>query len=394
MRKGKVRGVVDPAPAPGENPTRAMPVRRTPFRLAVLPLLLAGCTFVKAAWNNAPTLESPGDFDCRVVQAAPGAAPLPAAPVEVAPILPPALAASYASFDDLLLRSDTRAFLVLRDDHIVYERYFGHFARDSLFPSFSLSKSFAALLVGCALEDGLIPSLQARLTDFVPELAKRPGYAEVQLDHLLRMVSGIEFEEESYDSATLYYCADLHGPTLSFPVTAAPGTVYRYGSINVQLLWEVLHRQLAPRTVAAYFEQRIWRPLGAEHAAAWSIDSEANGVEKLFTGLGATARDFARLGLLFLHEGRWNGARIVSPDWVHASLSPDPVAGLVKTTDGTVVRGRYQWFLTADRQCWFAKGYRGQYVWVDPAARAVVVRFGDGYGDLDWPALLRSVSRG
>ncbi|MBM4063513.1 MAG: serine hydrolase, partial [Planctomycetes bacterium] len=202
------------------------------------------------------------------------------------------------------------------------------------------------------------------------------------------------FEEESYDSATLYYCRELHAPTLSFAVAHPPGTTYRYGSINVQLLWEVLHRQLGGRTVAQYFEERVWRRLGAERAATWSLDSEQSGIEKLFAGLNATTRDLARLGLLFLHRGRWNGTQVVSPEWVARSIEPDPVAGVQTTVDGLVRRGRYQWFLTCDGSCFFAKGYRGQYLWVDPAARTVVVRIGEGHGSLDWPALFRAVADG
>ena len=136
-----------------------------------------------------------------------------------------------------------------------------------------------------------------------------------------------------------------------------------------------------------YFERQIWQPLGAERPASWSLDSQVSGIEKFFGGFNATARDHARLGLLFLHGGTLNGQVILPQEWVERALSPDPIAGLVHTTDGWVRRGQYQWFLTRDGRGYFAKGYHGQYVFVVPERHWVFVRFGEGYGDIDWPAL-------
>ena len=131
----------------------------------------------------------------------------------------------------------------------------------------------------------------------------------------------------------------------------------------------------------------MWGPLGAEHPAAWALDSADSGVEKFFGGFSATARDQARLGLLFLHGGTLNGHRVVSPSWADASVAPDPVAGVVQTADGLVRRGKYQWFLTLDGRAYFAKGYHGQYVFVVPSKNMVFARFGEGYGEVDWMSL-------
>jgi CubicO group peptidase (beta-lactamase class C family) len=155
----------------------------------------------------------------------------------------------------------------------------------------------------------------------------------------------------------------------------------------MQLLWDMMNRRLGGKSVTQYFEERVWEGLGAESAAAWSLDSASSGIEKLFGGFSATTRDHARIGLLFLHGGVMNGREVVSPEWIRESLTPDPIAGVVRTTDGSVRRGKYQWFLTLDGRSYFAKGYRGQYVFVIPDKRAVFVRFGDEYGDVDWPAL-------
>ena len=107
----------------------------------------------------------------------------------------------------------------------------------------------------------------------------------------------------------------------------------------------------------------------------------------MFAGFNATARDHAKLGLLFLHGGSLFGREVVPRAWVDASLEVDPVAGIVETSDGRVRRARYQWFLTRNRRAFFAKGYNGQYVFVVPDKRMVFVRFGEGYGDVEWVKL-------
>jgi CubicO group peptidase (beta-lactamase class C family) len=173
----------------------------------------------------------------------------------------------------------------------------------------------------------------------------------------------------------------------AYDVKWRPGQHYLYGSVNIQLLWDVIHRRLGKETVSHYFEEQVWGPLGAERPAYWSLDSQASGIEKFFGGFNATARDHARLGLLFLHGGTLDGRAILPEAWVNRALSPDSVAGLIHTTDGWVRRGKYQWFVTRDGRGYFAKGYNGQYVFVVPDKHSVFVRFGEGYGDVDWTSL-------
>ena len=295
--------------------------------------------------------------------------------------------AAAGSLEALLEGHETRAFLVIHQDQVVYERYFHGVSVSTQLPGFSMSKTYAAALVGRALSQGLLESLDQPITEYIPELASRPAYRTVTLDHLLRMTSGIDFNEESLAGARFYYTTDLRGRMYAYDVKWRPGSHYLYGSVNIQLLWDALHRRLGSETVAHYFERQLWQPLGAEQTASWSLDSESSGIEKFAGGFNATARDHARLGLLFLHGGSLNGQEILPRAWVEQALTPDPIAGWVHTTDGWVRRGMYQWFLTRDGRGYFAKGYNGQYVFVVPARHAVFVRFGEGYAGVDWPAL-------
>jgi CubicO group peptidase (beta-lactamase class C family) len=354
---------------------------------ALLGLSCSSCIYARILYYNTPTLDAPSIFDSRPVPASSAPSPLPRGAQATRFHLTTGERAKYASFDHLLAVNGTRAFVAIHDDAIVYERYFGDVTATTRLPSFSMSKTFAAVLVGCAVDDGLIGAVEQSVADYVPELRARDHYADVTIDQLLRMTSGIDFDEESTAGAALYYSTDLRHRIYGYDVKWPPGQHYLYGSVSTQILWDVLDRRLGDETVTQYFAERLWSPLGAEQPAAWSLDSASSGVEKLFGGFSATARDHARLGLLFLHGGALNGQVIVPASWVARSLEPDPVAGLVHTADGYVRRGHYQWFLTRDGRSYFAKGYNGQYVFVVPDRRAVFVRFGEGYGDVDWTAL-------
>lgn len=358
---------------------------RVLFAVAVVALGVGngGCLMARVLYYNSPDLDFHDDFVRRGVAPAPEARPLPVAE-------PPAR--FDPSLDTRLESSGTRAFLVVKDDRIIYERYFGHTTADSELPSFSISKTVAALLVGCAIDDGLLDSTDESIVALLPELRARPRYGAVTIDELLRMTSGIDFEEESIDGALFYYAPDLRRRVFEYDVKWTPGTHYAYGSLSTQLLWEALHRRLGGRSVSSYFQERVWQRLGAESSATWAIDSDEDGAEKLGAGFAATARDHARLGLVYLHGGALDGREVVSRRWVRSSLVTDDVAGVVHTSDGEVRRARYQWFETLDERAYFAKGYDGQYVFVIPEKNMVFVRFGDGYGGIDWPRLFRRLA--
>jgi CubicO group peptidase (beta-lactamase class C family) len=352
-----------------------------------------GCLWGRIVYYNTPHLDAPGYFAKRVVEASPSPRPLQPSPHEARPRLTSWERSRYHTFDAFLEGEGTRAFIAIRDGKVLYERYFGGMTAETELPCFSMSKTFAATLVGRAVKDGLLPSLAPSVVEYIPELAGRPGYRDVTLEHLLRMTSGIDFVEESIAGAQLYYTTNLRDFMYAYDVTHRPGERYVYGSVNTQLLWDVLQRRLGSETISHYFERTIWAPLGAEYPASWSLDSSESGIEKFFGGFNARARDFAKLGLLFLDGGTVAGNEVLPRRWVEESIQPDAVAGWVRTTDGRVHRGKYQWFLTAGGQ-YFAKGYNGQYVFVAPAERMVFVRFGKGYGNVQyWPTLFARLAR-
>jgi CubicO group peptidase (beta-lactamase class C family) len=297
--------------------------------------------------------------------------------------------------DEFLRETETNAFLVVHEDRLVRERYFGGSTRASLQTSFSAAKSFVSTLVGIAIDEGLIGSVDDRLTEYLPELAARdPRFRKITLRHLLTMSSGIRYREGGFpslgDDTYTYYGVDLRDVALNrVRIEGPPGIAWEYNNYHPLLLGLVLERT-AGTPVSDFMATRLWQPLGAEADATWNLDSERSGFEKMESGLNARAVDYARFGLLFLHNGEWNGRRIVSEDWVRAATR----AGT--STDPARYYGyRYFWWLDVDRPGrFYALGKYGQYIYVAPDADVVVVRFGRdwGVGNLTWLATFRDLA--
>jgi CubicO group peptidase (beta-lactamase class C family) len=332
-------------------------------------------------------------FPARTIPAGDEASPLPAG-VEIDPPAPPSGAEDDRAFDEFLRATGTLGFVVLDDDQLVYERYFGGADRQTRQTSFSVAKSFVSALIGIAIDEGLIGSVTDPVTEYLPELSERdPRFERITLRDLLTMSSGIRYEEQSLplpwgDDVDTYYGTDLRDLGLSATqIVRPPGQEWLYNNYNPLLLGLVLERATGT-SVSDYMATKLWQPLGAEADATWNLDSEGSGFEKLESGLNATPVDYARFGELFLHAGEWNGQRIVSQDWVREATAADV------TTDPA---GHYQYFWWIDTQRpdrFYALGNFGQYIYVAPDAGAVIVRTGRDWGveNDTWLSVFREVA--
>ena len=228
----------------------------------------------------------------------------------------------------------TQALIVIKDDQIVYEKYYNGYQRDSIVTSFSSAKSFNSAMIGKAIDEGLIGSVNDPVIRYLPELKGR-GLDEMTLRDLLMMSSGIQYTEDENlfpllgapfsDDAKTYYYPDLRRLVLRDVKHGAEpvGKYMHYNNYHPILEGMILER-VTGMPVAKYLEKTIWQPLGMEYPASWSLDSEATAFEKMESGINARAIDFARFGLLFLHNGRWNGQQVISKQWVKESTAPDP----------------------------------------------------------------------
>jgi CubicO group peptidase (beta-lactamase class C family) len=252
-----------------------------------------------------------------------------------------------------------------------------------------MAKSVTSILIGSAIDEGLIKSVDEPITNYIPELAKN-GFNKVTIKHLLQMTSGIKFNE-SYvnpfgDAASFYYGLNLRKEIGKMKLKTEPGKQFDYVSGNTQLLGLVLERSLKDKTITQFLQEKIWTPLGMEYDASWSIDRKKNGLEKTFCCLNARARDFAKIGRLYKNKGNWNGKQIVSQRWVEESTRLD-------TSEGSVNFYQYQWWLPTPNEDFMAEGILGQFVYVNPTKDLIIVRLGKKEGKADWWSIFTSLAK-
>lgn len=293
--------------------------------------------------------------------------------------------------DDLLKSNGTVAFLIIKNDTLLFEKYDNGYTDSSLSLSFSMAKSFLSILIGCAIDDGYIQSVSQSVTDFIPELAPN-GFQQVRIKHLLQMTSGLDYVESDNPLGMhphFYYGANLEEKLLKLKLKTEPGKKFVYKSGDNQLLGLVLSRTLKGKTITEYLQARIWEPMGMEYDGLWSVDHAGDGLEKTFCCISARARDFAKFGRLYLNYGNWNGKQIVSRQWVEQSTRID-------TTEGSAWNYQYQWWLVSkEKGDYMAAGHLGQYVYINPQKQLIIVRLGKGNGKLngeDWKAIFGFLS--
>ncbi|WJT00956.1 serine hydrolase domain-containing protein [Novosphingobium humi] len=279
---------------------------------------------------------------------------------------------------EALERTYTNALLIMKDGRIVTEIYRNGSNERTRFMGWSMTKSITSTLVGAALADGLIASLDDPITRYLPEL-KGGGYDGVTIRQILQMRSGVDYEER-YDFANPGIAASNHINALVRNVArfadvartikrkSKPGEVFAYKTIDTAVLGWLIER-VSGGSVAAYTARKLWEPLGAEADGFYIMDGEP-GIGREFSGAGfnATLRDWARFGQMMLDQGVINGKRVVSADWVKAAQTP---AG---PEDGPEGGYGYQWWTMANSPAYSAIGLQGQYVYIDPASRTVVVK--------------------
>ena len=290
---------------------------------------------------------------------------------------------SQRSTTDLLQDTDTSALLVLQDGALRHESYFLNGSESTRWISWSVAKSFTSALVGIALEQGLIRSIEESISSYVPALADS-AYKDVSIRHVLQMSSGAGWVEDYTDptsdvnrlGAVMTGQATLDAFVSGIRPEAPPGTICRYNSGGTQALGMLL-RAATGRRVADYMQSELCEPLGFQDDGYWLTDRD--GVEMVLGGLNLTARDFLRIGELYRNGGKWSDRQLVPAAWVEASLRADAP----HLQPGRVIVGDHAFPLGYGFQWWLPPGTRGefsaigvynQFVYVDPTARTVIVK--------------------
>jgi CubicO group peptidase (beta-lactamase class C family) len=308
--------------------------------------------------------------------------------------------------DSSLRGTQTAAFLVIRNDSIIYENYFNGFGENDILPSNSMAKSFTGTLVRIANNEGKIKSLFEPMTNYIPELLKKDSnFKKVTIQHLLDMRSGFDFNEGSYDlddDAIRYGLRrNLKKYLLRIKIAEPPGR-FRYQSVNTQFLGWIVERATG-KSLSAYLEEKIWKPLGAEQNATWNVDSKKRKMELASAGLNAIPRDFAKLGQLYLNKGQWQGRQIIDDEWVNTIASIDTIIKYGGYKNQWWSRNVYRSFYDSVEAVKFgnevpffnsirkmqdgyrvyyrpnafsAIGFLNQYLYVNPKKKIVIVRIG------------------
>jgi CubicO group peptidase (beta-lactamase class C family) len=324
----------------------------------------------KAVWHLGPSIDDYKIFDNRIIEAG-----------EYKPWQ------EAENYNDFKLPDSIRetiegykpvALLVIQDEKIIYEEYWEDYDESSFSNSFSAGKSVVSLLVGIALDEGKIKSLDQHVGEFIPAY-NEGARKELTIRDVLTMSSGLNWQE-TYTTpfsptARAYYDTDINSLMIDLDIIETPGVTFEYLSGNTQILAMVLEAATGQR-ISNYASDKIWKHIGAKHDALWNLDHE-DGMEKSYCCFNTNVRDFARFGQLVLNKGMWHGKRIISEEYLSEATSPKTYLIDKKTSDAVNFYG-FQWWIInyKGHQIPYMRGILGQYIFSIPDKNAVVVRLG------------------
>ncbi|MCP4521035.1 MAG: serine hydrolase [Cytophagales bacterium] len=281
-----------------------------------------------------------------------------------------------SDFSTMLNTYKTTAFLVIKDKEIVLEKYpHEGYTDTSKTNSFSVAKSYVSSLIGFAIQDGYIKSVDQPVSDFI-ESFKTEDKKDITIKQVLLMSSGLNWEE-TYSgpfsmTTTAYYGKDLRALIDQQKRIEPSGKEFKYLSGNTQVLAFVI-KEATGKNLATYLEEKLWKPLQCEQEAYWSLDKQ-DGIEKAYCCISSNARDFARFGQLYLDSGRWNNEQLLNKEYVLASVGKNEVCDDYG----------YQWWIIPNhkgQRIFYARGILGQYIICIPDKNIVIVRLGHERGE-------------
>jgi CubicO group peptidase (beta-lactamase class C family) len=279
------------------------------------------------------------------------------------------------SITGLMEHLSSVGLLLIKNDSIQTEKYWDGYSDSSLSGSFSMAKSITSLLIGVAIKEGKIKSVQQPVGDFLPEF-KVGEKAGVKIIDLLTMSSGSDWDESYINplsvTTELYYGSDVYKTATSVNIIHQPGTLHSYKSGDTQLLGLLLEKATG-KSLSDYAAEKLWQPLGAQHPALWSVDHE-NGHEKAYCCFNSNTRDFARIGKLMLDSGKINGQAIIDSQYYALSIK----ACAIPDANGKACDYYgFQWWIDPEHpEIFYARGILGQYIIVIPSRKEIIVRLG------------------
>lgn len=307
---------------------------------------------------------------------------------------------TLVSFRDYLVNGKINLFMVIRNDTVIYQHFDSGYSDTTLTTLYSVAKTMVSVLLGKAVEEGKIGSVEDKLLKYIPELNVNPAFRDMALKDLLSMKSGLEFKDTDggyiaaflSDEAKYYYTEDIKKELKRVKLVNRPGTVWKYKSIDVFLLTWAIENATGIK-ISAYFEDKIWKRIGSEYPASFGLD-HPKGIANTASRFQATAIDLAKMGRLYLRKGNYHGQQVIPEEWVRRSLElkgeiPSSSKGWQKTTQ------HYLWWIPQQgvNGDFAAEGMRGQRLYVDPLTNTIIVQLAyRGAGNYPYRKISRYLS--
>ncbi len=288
---------------------------------------------------------------------------------------------SIKNLDQIIKETKTNALIIIQNDTIIYEQYFNGRTRESLCKAFSATKSILSLMIGIAIHDGYINNINDPLKKYIPDF-KNKELGEITIEQCLNQTTGIKYDNRMSffsDKPKFYYTINVRELIKDVKLESKPGSKWGTDEYSILLLAAVLENATG-QSISNYLQEKIWKPVGMEYSATFSIDSKKHKFEHCADGLNATAIDFAKIGSLVLKNGYWNGKEIVPSVWIEESISLEGSS----VTDWNGLNYKYLWWLNRENGDYQAIGHFGQYIFISPRTNMVFVRFGEKKGSISW----------
>ena len=271
------------------------------------------------------------------------------------------------TLDSLNQELETAAFLIIKNDSILFEKYYNGYNSNSRTNSFSMAKSIVTLLMFKAIQDGYLENINQPVSDFFPQFDSR-----LSIGDLSSMASGLNWNENYYNpfasTARAYFGEDIREQVLELEVIEKPGEEFIYLSGNTELLGMVIEKATG-QNLSEYLSESFWKPLGMNDDALWQIDSRESGMEKAYCCISSNARNFGKFGKLLINNGKWNGEQLLDSAFIETASEP--------RFSETPYYGYGFWLSDyRDKDIYYMRGILGQYVIVIPEDDLVIVRLG------------------
>ena len=265
----------------------------------------------------------------------------------------------------------TIAYVIIKNDSIWFENYYDGFDQNSKSNSFSMAKSYVSGLMGKAIMEGYIKSLDQPVCDFLPEFCDGLA-AKMTVGDLSSMASGTNWDEAYYSPLSIttraYFDDDLAKVINGLKVVDQPGQAFKYASGDTQMLAMVIEKATGKK-LYDYLRDSFWKPLGSENETLWQVDSKDHDLVKAYCCIASNAKDFARFGKIYKDYGKWNGKQILDSSFVAKSIKP--------RFPESPEYGYGMWLKQhLDKDFFMMRGHLGQYVFVQPEDNVIIVRLG------------------